>query len=106
MVSAVRAELTPSMRGFFGTSANAPVRGIISNNRLILTCVNKYILDIINKPDIIALVARKASAKLGKPVGVAVADSDGSSVGNAQLEQLLDFGRTHSDIIKITDNND
>lgn len=105
VVSAVRAELTPSMRGFFTTSENAPVRGILNSGRLILTCVNKYILDIINKPDIISLVSRKASAKLGRPVPVAVTDSNGCTVNSEQLDQLLDFGRSHSDVIKISNNN-
>jgi len=106
VVSAVKEELSVSMRGFFATSENALVKGILSKGTLILTCTNKFTLDIINKPDIIALIARKASAKLGKPVRVVVTDDSGYSAKSEQLEQLLSFGRSHSDIITFTDNNE
>ena len=102
IVAAVRAELTPSMRGFFTTSDNSPLRGVLTGERLVLICANKFIIDIINKPDITGLVARKASAKLGRPIRVVVTDSSGVSLKNEQMEQLLDFGRTHGDVINIT----
>ncbi len=104
VVSAVRAELTPSMRGFFTTSDNSPLRGVLAGEKLVLICANKFIIDIINKPDITGLVARKASAKLGRPIRVVVTDSSDISEKNEQMEQLLDFGRSHSDVINIMDN--
>ncbi len=104
IVAAVRAELTPSMRGFFTTSDNSPLRGVLAGEKLVLLCANKFIIDIINKPDITGLVARKASAKLGRPIRVVVTDNSGVDQKNAQMDQLLDFGRTHSDVINITDN--
>ena len=103
LVAAVRMELSPMMRGFFTTSPNAPMRGIIAGDRLILVCTNKFIIDIINKPEIISLVSRKAMAKLGRQVKVVVTDDNGLREKNAQMEQLLDFGRNHSDIVKITE---
>ena len=104
VISAVRAELTPSMRGFFTTSDNSPLRGVLAGEKLVLICANKFIIDIINKPDITGLVARKASAKLGRPIRVVVTDSGEINQKNEQMEQLLDFGRSHSDVINITDN--
>jgi len=104
IVSAVRAELTPSMRGFFTTSDNSPLRGVLAGERLILVCANKFIIDIINKPEITGLVARKASAKLGRPIRVVVTDSSGLSQKSVQMDELLDFGRAHSDVISITNN--
>ena len=103
LVAAIRMELSPVMRGFFTTSPNAPMRGIIAGDRLVLVCTNKFIIDIINKPEIISLVSRKAIAKLGRTVRVVVTDDSGLSEKNAQMEQLLDFGRNHSDIVKITE---
>lgn len=103
LVSSVRTELSPMMRGFFTTSPNAPMRGVLAGDRFVLICTNKFIIDIINKPDIISLVARKAAAKLGRQVQVVVTDDSGLSDKNAQMEQLLDFGRSHSDIVKITE---
>ena len=103
IVAAVRAELTPSMRGFFTTGDNSPLRGVLAGEKLVLMCANRFIIDIINKPDITGLISRKASAKLGRPIQVVVTDSSGVSQKNAQMEQLLDFGRSHSDVVNIND---
>lgn len=101
VASAVRKEVTTAISGFFATSPNAPLHGILTGNTLALVCQNKFILDIVNKPDVLALVARKASAKLGRQVRVAVIEEDNLNVNTVQLEQLLDFGRSHSDVINI-----
>ena len=106
VVSAVKEELSVSMRGFFATSENAMVKGILSKGTLILTCTNKFTLDIINKPDIIELISRKASAKLGKPVRVVVTDDSGYGSKSEQLEELVNFGKKHSDIVSFTNNNE
>ncbi len=103
VAASVRAELSPAISGFFATTPNAPLRGILAGERLVLACENKFIMEIINKPDILALVARKASAKLGRQINVIVTDSTGAEEKNAQMEQLLDFGRAHGDVIKIKD---
>ena len=103
VVAAVKAELSPAMRGFFATSANAPLRGILAGDRLILACENQFIMDIVNKPDILSLVQRKASAKLGRQIRVVVKDDRELDEKNAQMDQLLDFGRAHSNIVKITE---
>ena len=103
VVAAVRNELSPAMRGFFTTTDNAPLRGILAGERLVLACANKFIMDIVSKPDITALVARKASAKLGRQVRVVITDDASMNEKNREMEQLLDFGRAHGDIVKITE---
>ena len=101
VASAVRQEVNPVMSGFFGTTPNAPLRGILAGETLSLACANKFVMDMVNKPDILELVARKASAKLGRPTRVVVIDQTELNEKNAQMEQLLDFGRAHSDVINI-----
>lgn len=103
VASAVRKEMNPALSGFFATTPNAPLRGILAGDTLSLACGNKFIMDIVNKPDILELVARKAAAKLGRQVRVIVIDQTGLNEKNAQMEQLLDFGRAHSDVINIKD---
>lgn len=103
VVAAVRNELSPAMRGFFTTTDNAPLRGILAGERLVLACANKFIMDIVSKPDITALVARKASAKLGRQVRIVITDDASMNEKNQEMEQLLDFGRAHGDIVKITE---
>ena len=104
VAAAVRKELNPSLMGFFATTPNAPLRGIVCGDRLLLSCANKFIQEIVNKPDILELVTRKASAKLGRPLRVVVTDQSAAEEKNEQMEQLLDFGRAHSDIITIKEN--
>lgn len=95
----VRKELKPPVSGFF--APNGPIQGILQGNTFVLSCANSFTKTVVDKPEVLELVARKVSAKLGKPVR-AVA-SDKSNVRNEQLEQLLQFGREHSNVINIKD---
>ena len=54
-----------------------------------------------NKPEIVTLVERKATAKLGRPVRVKAVDKNSAASKSKQMEQLLNFGRAHGDIVKI-----
>ena len=101
VAASLKTELSPSLCGFFGSSENAPVRGLVNDDKLILLCNNNFVLEIINKPDIMASIARKASAKLGRPLRIVLRDRTGTNHRTAQIDDLLDFGRNHSDIINI-----
>ncbi len=103
VATAVRSELNPALSGFFATTPNAPLRGVLSGDTLTLVCNNKFILDIVNKPEILSLVSRKSSAKLGRPVRVVITDKTDALNKTEELEQLLSFGRAHSDVINIKD---
>jgi DNA polymerase-3 subunit gamma/tau len=95
----VRKELKPPVSGFF--APNGPIQGVLQGNTFVLSCANSFTKTVVDKPEVLELVARKVSVKLGKPVR-AVA-SDKSNVRNEQLEQLLQFGREHSNVINIKD---
>ena len=101
VVSAVRKELTPAIAGFFGTTPASPLLGEIHGNKLHLLCTNKYIIDIVNRPDVLEVVTRKASAKLGRPITVVLVDKENASANGEQLNSLLQFGREHSGVINI-----
>ena len=103
VATSVRSELSPMMKGFFATTPNAPLRGVLAGERLTLVCENKFVMEIVNKPEILSLVALKASAKIGRQLKVVVTDQSNTPEKNAQMEQLLDFGRAHSDVITIKD---
>lgn len=100
----VKAELRPHMAGFFATGPAAPVRGVLQGDRLLLTCTNAFAKDMINKPEVIRLVGRKASAKLGRQIAVIVTDGSGVIEKSEQMDKLLQFGKAHSDIINIKEN--
>ena len=101
IASQVRKELKPPVSGFFAPTQNAPIQAKLHGSELVLLCANTFTMEIINKPEILDLVARKASAKLGRPIRVSVADKNAANAKSEQMEQLLRFGRAHSDIIKI-----
>ena len=101
LVAAVRQELKPPVSGFFITTPNAPIQGVLSGNQVILKCANAFTLEMISKPEILALVGRKASSILGHPVTAAAVDKTAKPENNAQMERLMRFGREHSDIINI-----
>lgn len=101
VATSIREELKPPAVGFFAPTQNAAVKGVLKGNELVLECSNSFTAEIINKADILQIVSRKASAKLGHPVSVSVLDLTAKPKNNAHMEQLLNFGRAHGDIIKI-----
>ena len=101
LVAAVRQELRPPVSGFFTTTPNAPVKGVLQGNTVVLVCANEFALTMINKPELLSLVARKASAILGRPVAAKAVDKLAKPETSGRMQQLLDFGRAHSDIVNI-----
>ena len=101
LVAAVRQELRPPVSGFFVTSPNAPVQGRLQGDAVVLVCANGFTMEMVNKPEVLALVARKAAAILGKAVQVKVVDQTAAPRSSEKLNGLLQFGKAHSDVIKI-----
>jgi len=101
LCGAVRKELRPPVSGFFATSPNAPVQGALVGDTLELRCGNDFIAKMLDKPDILEVVSRKAGAMLSRPVRVTVVDLTAKPAGNPRMEQLMKFGRDHSDIVRI-----
>lgn len=104
LCGAVRKELKPPAFGFFTASPNAPVQGVLAGSRLELRCSNTFIAETIDKADILEVVSRKAGAILGKPVQAVAVDLSARPAGNPRMEQLMNFGRAHRDIVKIKNN--
>ena len=104
LVSAVRKELKPPVVGFFSTTLDAPVQGVLRGNQVVLKCANGFTLEMVDKPEILSLVARKATAILGREVSVTAEDRAAKPDNNNRMAQLLDFGRAHSDIVRVKDN--
>ena len=101
LMTASRKELRPPASGFFVASQNSPLRGALKGDTLELRCLNAFVADTVNRPDILEVVTRKASAMLQRPIRVAVVDISAKPAGNPKMEQLMNFGRAHSDVIKI-----
>ena len=100
----VKKELKPPISGFFATSENAPVKGALAGNVLELRCSNDFTAKMLDRPDVLEIVSRKAGAMLNRPVKVQVVDMNAKPAGNPRMEQLMKFGRDHADIVKIKNN--
>ncbi len=101
VVSQARRELKPPVLGFFSTAPNGPVQGIVKNNRLLLVCDNQFIMEVVNKPEVLEIISRKAAAVLGHPIAVEVVDKASGQSASRQMEQLLNFGKANSNVINI-----
>ncbi len=105
IVSQARKELKPPVSGFFASTPNAPVQGVLRGNQLHLVCENSFTVSMVNKPEILEIFSRKASAALGRPIQAVVIDRNARNNTTQQMESLLSFGRANADIIKIKDSN-
>ena len=103
LVAAVRQELKPPISGFFVSTENAPVRGVMVKGVLELRCKNTFTAEMIGKQEILEVVSRKASSQLGRPVKTIAVDLTARPAGNSRMENLLNFGRAHSDIVHMKD---
>ena len=97
----IRSELSPPEIGFFPSSPNGPVKGVMQGDVLVLLCTNNFAKTVVDKREVLELVARKAAGVLGRPIRVVAADKETAKTKNEQMEQLLKFGRAHSDIVNI-----
>ena len=101
LAAELRAELKPPHLGFFASNPNAPVLGSLQGDQLMLLCNGDMVKQMVERPEILQLVTQKASAKLGRPIRVKCEDRTRAPQRNAKMDQLLRFGRDHSDVIKI-----
>ena len=69
--------------------------------KLELRCGNDFIAKMLDKPDILEVVSRKASAQLGRQIRVSVVDLSAKPAVSPRMEELMKFGRAHSDVIHI-----
>ena len=100
-IEKLRPELPPPLRGYFTTGDKSLVQGCLQGSQLSLQCVNDYVRSTIDKPEILALAAQKASVILGGSVSVLVEDRQRDAGTNDHLKQLLEFSSQHSDIISV-----
>ena len=101
LCGAVRKELRPPVSGFFAPTPSSPLQGALVGNVLELRCSNDFIAKMLDKPEILEIVSRKAGAMLSRPVRVQIVDLTAKPAGNPRMEQLMKFGREHSDILNI-----
>ncbi len=100
----LRRELKPPISGFFAPSPNAPVQAVLRGNRLELLCSNNFTYDLLNKPQLLAIIGEKASEHVGRTLVAAAVDRGAKQADSPNLRKLMDFGKSHPDIVKIKQN--
>ena len=103
LAAAMRPELPPPIAAFLdltGQKTNAKVR----EDRVGLICADDFYMNMLDKPEIRELAARKASVILGRPVTVKMVNRQAERSKTQQMDQLMAFGREHPDIFKIKNN--
>ena len=103
LANSMRPELQPALRAFLDPSGKI-MNAIVRGDRVGLICADEFVTNMVDKPEIRELATRKASAMLGRPVTVKVVNRKAERSKSKQMEQLMAFGREHSDIIKIKNN--
>ena len=101
LVQQLKGELKPPVSGLFSPSPDAPVQGVLVGNVLQLRCTNTFICQVVGKPDIMLLVGQKASALLGRQIRAEAVDGSAQPAVNSNMSKLLEFGRDHSNIVRI-----
>ncbi len=101
LCNAIRKELKPPVSGFFAVSPNAPIQGALVGQTLELRCSNDFTARMLDKPEILEIASRKASAILNRPVRAVVVDGSAKPGASSRMQQLLKFGQDHSDIVTI-----
>ena len=101
LLAAVRKELRPPASGFFVQAPNSPLKGVMRGSKLELRCAVSFVAQAIDRPEILEVVSRKASSMLNRPITVSVVDMTAKPAANPRMEQLMDFGRAHSDVVHI-----
>ena len=101
LVPAVKSEMRPPISGFFAVGPTSPIRGVLAGDRLEVRCSNTFTFESICKPEILEVFSRKASAQLGRKITAVAVDLSQKQNNAPRMEQLLQFGREHQDIIRI-----
>ena len=77
------------------------MQGALVGGKLELRCTNSFTAQMLDKPEILEVVSRKATAMLSRPIQTVTVDLSEKPAANPRLEQLMNFGRAHSDIVQI-----
>ena len=94
----LRDALSPKDRAFF--QPGGPITPVLGQDVLTLQAKTQFVLEMVKKPDVEALIQQKAQAVLKRPVRVRFSLSDGLS-SEDPMQRLLDFGQAHSDVFTI-----
>lgn len=103
LAAEIRRELKPPASGYFVASPNCPLQGALVGNVLELRCMDDFVAKEIGRKENLEVASRKASAKVGRPIQAKVVRPFENSKSQPRMDQLVNFGKAHRDIVKIKD---
>lgn len=99
LVKTLRSTLKPPAVAMFVVNDNAPVKGILDGDVLLLETADDFVARLLNRPELLKTVQECASAQLGRPVKVKLTRKGEGDSNNDSFQRLMDFGQTHPDIV-------
>ena len=97
----LRREVSNQYKGFLG--ADGPTRLRVEDQLLTLEAESNYVKCVLDRPEVLEPAARIATALLGRPIRVRCVQRQkrGAAGADDPLRSLVDFGRSHPDLINI-----
>lgn len=102
LVDAVR-KWKPSMGGYFNTNDANLLVPVLRDDLLELVAATELVKSIVDKEDVRAFVAQRASALLHKPIRVHIVIRGAQRGNDDPMRQLVSLGRAHPDVFHITE---
>ncbi len=84
----------------FGWFSAENVKVILQGDVLFLRCANAFVLEAINRPELLSKVSAKASGLLKRNVRVAAINKEDQK-NNDKLRSIMQFGKDNPDIVRI-----
>ena len=100
LVSALRAEFQPPVKGFF--AVNGPITPRLQGDVLTLLAGSEFVKNMIARPEVLQAVGRKASALLGRPIRAAAAlQGQQFADGHDRLDDVIARGSALGDRMTV-----
>lgn len=101
LVEKLRAVLKPPAIGMFVVNEQAPIKGYLQGDTLILEAKDDTSAQLVNRPNVLQTVAECASGLLGRPVRVKLSKAGETAQNHEGFARLMQFAQAHPDTIEF-----
>ncbi len=101
LVEQLRTALRPPAMAMFVMSEQAPIKGLLEDESLILQCRDEFTKNVINNPNVLQTVSECASAQLSRPVKVELRLAGETVKNNEGFARLMQFGEQHPELVEF-----
>ena len=101
LVEKLRVALRPPAMAMFVVNEQAPVKGFVQGDTLVLECRDEFTKNVVNMPNVLQTVSECASAQLGRPVRVELQLLGQNVKNNEGFARLMQFGEQHPEFVEF-----